>query len=225
MQDIYAFDTEIGRYYQVGERSYPSVSTIINHTKSAKEKAILNNWRKRVGYKEASTITKNACNRGTLLHNAVEYLIDGDIDAFNRLGTHDAIIDFIKPSVNIFSYLTQCTTLGKEEIVANHQLKYAGRYDYYTYSPKSQKRVLVDWKTSNKPKLYEYCNNYFLQLTAYSLAIEATTGKSPDELAVIVFYENNPADIYRVSTDSEEFATFKSELCDKINLFFTLFPG
>lgn len=216
--NIHTFDTDIGRYYQVGDNAYPSVSTIIANTKSPKEKAILSNWRKRVGYKQANIITQSACSRGSLLHKCVEHLINGDLSNFNNLGSNEAIVDFIKPSLKVFAHISKCQSLGTEEVVYNTDLGYAGRFDYYAHSP-SGKKVLIDWKTSSQKKPLEYCNNYFLQLTAYSLALKKMRGNSPDELAVIVFYENTPADVYRVSVQDNQYVTYQEEFIDRLAKF------
>lgn len=217
-QDIYTFDTDIGRYYQVGNNAYPSVSTVIANTKSSKEKAILSRWRKRVGYKQANIITQAACNRGTLLHQCVEALIDGDLNKFNNIGNNENVIDFITPSVNVFANIAKCKSIGKEEIVYNEALRYAGRYDYYAYSPRN-KRVLFDWKTASQKKYLEYCNNYFLQLTAYSEAIKERTGEPPEELAVIVFYENTSADIYTINVNESQYDDYRQEFTARLSQF------
>ena len=42
------------RKYLFGDNKLPSVTSILNQTKSEEEKASLELWKKRVGYKEAS---------------------------------------------------------------------------------------------------------------------------------------------------------------------------
>ena len=53
--------TEDGiRRYVLGEAKLPSVTSILDVTKSEEDKAALANWRERTGHKEAEAITKAA---------------------------------------------------------------------------------------------------------------------------------------------------------------------
>ena len=69
--------TEDGiRRYVLGEAKLPSVTSILDATKSEEDKAALANWRERTGYKEAEAITKAASSRGSQMHSYLEsYLL------------------------------------------------------------------------------------------------------------------------------------------------------
>lgn len=58
-------DTEAGRRYLSpdGEK-LPSVTTILEATKSEESKKALNEWRKRIGFAKAKEITTEAAGRG-----------------------------------------------------------------------------------------------------------------------------------------------------------------
>ena len=74
-------DTPNGRRYLTpdGEK-LPSVTTILDKTKSAESKAALQNWRKRVGEQQAQQITTEAAGRGTRMHKYLEnYVESGDL--------------------------------------------------------------------------------------------------------------------------------------------------
>ena len=61
--------TEDGiRRYVLGETKLPSVTSILDATKSEEDKAALANWRERTGFKEAEAITKAASSRGSQMH-------------------------------------------------------------------------------------------------------------------------------------------------------------
>ena len=67
------------RYYETpaGDK-VPSVTTILDQTKTEEKRLVLENWRNRVGQKRADQITSEAANRGTRLHNYLEdYIKDG----------------------------------------------------------------------------------------------------------------------------------------------------
>ena len=58
--DLKATTTKKGRTYLVEGASYPSVTTVIGHSK---KKSIME-WRKRVGEEEANRVSKRATTRG-----------------------------------------------------------------------------------------------------------------------------------------------------------------
>ena len=60
------------RRYLVGEEKLPSVTSILDVTKSEEDKAAVANWRERTGYKEAEAITKAARRRGSQMQNDTE---------------------------------------------------------------------------------------------------------------------------------------------------------
>ena len=53
------------RKYAIGGDNLPSVTSVLNATRSEEDKASLENWKQRVGYKEANKIKTEASNRGT----------------------------------------------------------------------------------------------------------------------------------------------------------------
>ena len=64
------------RRYLLGEAKLPSVTSILDATRSEEDKAALANWRERTGQKEAEAITKAASSRGSQMHNYLEsYLL------------------------------------------------------------------------------------------------------------------------------------------------------
>ena len=60
------------RRYLLGETKLPSVTSILDATRSEEDKAALANWRERTGQKEAEAITKAASSRGSQMHNYLE---------------------------------------------------------------------------------------------------------------------------------------------------------
>ena len=68
------------RIYQISnEKFYPSITTVLGHTLEPEKKAVLDNWKARVGNKEANRISAAACNRGTDTHLMLErYLRNED---------------------------------------------------------------------------------------------------------------------------------------------------
>ena len=66
-------DTKNGRWYICPDgTSVASVTTILEATKPGENKIALQNWRNKVGEKQAKEITTQAANRGTRLHTFIE---------------------------------------------------------------------------------------------------------------------------------------------------------
>ena len=64
------------RRYLLGEVKLPGVTSILDKTKSNEERAALENWKERTGYKESEEIVKAASSRGSKMHNYLEtYLL------------------------------------------------------------------------------------------------------------------------------------------------------
>jgi hypothetical protein len=69
------------RYYATPDgQNLPSVTTILDKTKSEASKAALHNWRRSVGEAKAQQITTEAANRGTRMHTYLErYIKEGAV--------------------------------------------------------------------------------------------------------------------------------------------------
>ena len=68
------------RKYLFNDIKLPSVTSILQSTKSEEDKASLENWMQRVGYVEAKRIKNEASNRGTSMHSYIEDFLRGRIN-------------------------------------------------------------------------------------------------------------------------------------------------
>ena len=68
------------RKYLFDDEKLPSVTSILQATKSEEDKAALENWKQRVGYKEANKIKTEASSRGTSMHSYIEDFLRGRIN-------------------------------------------------------------------------------------------------------------------------------------------------
>ena len=154
------------RRYVLGESKLPSVTSILDATKSEEDKAALANWRERTGQKEAEAITKAASTRGSKMHNYLESFLLGkenlsffeDKEQFKSMAKE--IIDKGLKNRLEEIYGVECTLYYPE--------KYAGTAD--CVGVYEGKETIIDFKQSNKPKKAEYIDSWFLQTSAYSLA-------------------------------------------------------
>lgn len=161
-------------YYYVNEEFYPSVTRILDIA-GPKEYGLIN-WFKQNSPDEIDSKSKEALEKGSMVHHLLEELLNGVIiplasypDPVKKLIArfYDWYMIF-KPT----DYLTEST-------VASFKFKYAGTLDLVATI--NGKRVLVDFKT-NKSGVY-FSNK--LQVMAYKQAYEETTGEKIDECYVL----------------------------------------
>ncbi len=170
--------TEHGRKYVAPDGTkLPSVTTILDATKTEESRKALAEWRKRMGPKRAQEITTEAAGRGTRMHKFLEnYVKTGDT---GQPGSNP----YSKQShsmagVIVSQGLSKCSEFWGTEISLYYPEIYAGTTDLvgvYEGQP-----AIMDFKQTNKPKKREWIDDYFLQLAAYALAHNAVWGTTID---------------------------------------------
>jgi genome maintenance exonuclease 1 len=163
------------RLYSLPDGSrVPSVTTILDRTKSEEKKAALANWRKRVGEVKAQEITTEAANRGTRMHKWLEDYVRNDRN-MGEPGTNpysQQSYDMAKTIVE--NGLKHVDEVWGIEVPLYVEGLYAGTTDacgLYKGQPS-----ILDYKQTNKPKKTEWVDDYFLQLCAYGIAHNETHG-------------------------------------------------
>ena len=144
---VYAETLKTGRTYMTPDGDFPSMTTILG--KTSDNQVWLQKWRERVGEEEADRISKEATDRGTLVHEYAEKYFNGE----------DIKPDLLKekPDVREMTYnLIKAGERGIEEVWAQEialwspSLKYAGRVDLVGVWKGIP--TIVDFKTSKKKK-------------------------------------------------------------------------
>ncbi len=154
------------RKYLFGDEKLPSVTSILQATKSEEDKASLENWKQRVGHKEANKIKTEASNRGTSMHSYIEDFLRGRIN--------ESFFESNEQYKNMAKEIIDKGINGKlEEIYGmettlHYPKKYAGTADLVGIYQGQE--TIIDFKQANKPKKTDYIQDYFLQLGAYTLA-------------------------------------------------------
>jgi genome maintenance exonuclease 1 len=162
------------RHYALPDgKSVPSVTTILEATKSAEKKEALANWRKNVGEERARQITTEAANRGTRMHTYLERYIK--TDDIGELPTNP----FAQPSwfmaaEVILKGLVNASEYWGSEIPIYYSGLYAGTTDCIGLW--KGRPAIMDFKQTNKPKKREWIDDYFIQLVAYAEAHNHTHG-------------------------------------------------
>ena len=173
-----------------GEK-YPSVTTVLSNYK----KDGIIKWRKRVGEKEANKISTKASRRGTKVHKLCEDYLNNE-SAFQGY-TPDNVDMFktIQPTLNEIEVV-----YAQERTLFSHHLKTAGRVD--CVGKFRGKTHIIDFKTSNKPKKWEWIANYFMQGSAYSVMWEEMTGVPVPYIAIIIAVADDTPQVFVENRDT-----------------------
>lgn len=155
------------RYATPDGLKLPSVTTILDATKTEESKQALHEWRRRVGAEKAQAITTEAANRGTRLHSYLEnYVKHGSIG--ERTSNPYSWPSHAMAAVIADKGLTKVNEFWGTEVPLYYPTVYAGTTDCCGIHDGDE--AIIDFKQSNKEKKREWIDDYFLQLCAYSEA-------------------------------------------------------
>lgn len=145
----------------------PSVTTILDKTKSEESRMALARWRKAMGEAKAQQITTEAASRGTRMHKYLEdYVTTG---AMTEPGSNPFSQQSNKMANIIREQgLVHVNEFWGLEVPLFYEGLYAGTTD--CVGVWKGKEAIIDYKQTNKPKKREYIDDYFVQLTAYANA-------------------------------------------------------
>ena len=173
-----------------GEK-YPSVTTVLSNYK----KDGIIKWRKRVGDKEANKISTQASRRGTKVHKLCEDYLNNDSTFKGYTPDNVDMFKTIQPTLNEIEVV-----YAQERTLFSHHLKTAGRVD--CVGKFRGKTHIIDFKTSNKPKKWEWIDNYFMQGSAYSVMWEEMTGVPVPYIAIIIAVADDTPQVFVENRDT-----------------------
>ena len=183
-----ATTTQQGRRYLVDGMMWPSVTTVIGHSK---KKSIME-WRQKVGEEEANAISKRASTRGNKCHKLCElYLENKSISKYKDDPLSMGLFYQIKP------YLDSIDNIhALEAPLCSSLLKMAGRVD--CIAEYNGELAIIDFKTSTKYKREEWIHDYFAQETAYAIMFQELTGLIPKKLVTIIACETGEPQVFEI---------------------------
>lgn len=209
------------RYYNIVDKSksykLPSVTTILGAMTS---KSNIDAWRRRIGEAEADKISKFSANRGTCMHQKLEYWFMSDIqNKEDRIKDVDSKMaqfvlengyteDELAVGNTLFNSLYICGFFNRVQSIIEmentlysfEQGGYAGRVDCI-YRNKQGESVLLDFKTAKHKKRKEWITNYYMQLSAYYLAYYQMYGIKLDKSELWIAVENDVPQLIEISHD------------------------
>ena len=156
------------RHYCLPDGSkVPSVTTILDKTKSKESREALDRWKKSVGVERAQQITTEAANRGTRMHSYLEhYVKTGEMKELP--GNPFAHASWYMAAQVILEGFTKINEVWGVEVPVYYSGLYAGTTD--SVGVHDNEPAIMDYKQSNKVKKREYIGDYFIQLAAYAQA-------------------------------------------------------
>ena len=155
------------KYITPSGTGVPSVTTILDATKSEESKQALSNWRNSIGHKKAQEITTEAANRGTRMHKWIENYINYDTPGTPGSNPYSKQSHMMADSI-IRQGLVNCQEFWGTEVGLYFPEIYAGTTDLVGVHAGDE--AIMDHKQSNKPKKREWIDDYFTQLAAYATA-------------------------------------------------------
>lgn len=152
------------RHYETPDgRTVPSVTTVLSATKDMTH---LNEWKKRVGEREAQRIATESANIGTVMHKSLEKHVTGQ----DRKPGSNLIQQQAHKMANVIieNGLSGVNEVWGSEVNLYYPELYAGTTDLVGLV--DDQPAIMDFKQARKLKKKEWVEDYFLQLVAYSEA-------------------------------------------------------
>lgn len=197
-----------GRTYHTPGGSYPSITTILG--KTSPNQIWLQKWKDKVGEQEAARISKEATDRGTLIHEFAERHFNGETI---HLGNQPSTI--VQMTEDLISGVEQGLeeVWGQEQILWSNKYKAAGRTDMVGVW--KGKPTIIDFKTSKKKKNIKQVKDYFLQGCFYAIAHNELFGTGIRDVAIVITVETGGFQTFEIDA-----AKFLPEFKMRINDFY-----
>jgi ATP-dependent exoDNAse (exonuclease V) beta subunit len=175
------------RHYDIGETKLPSVTTILQATQTEEKKAVLENWKNRVGADNAENIKNVAANRGSIMHRILEgYLLGQKHADLSDMGQNAGVMAQTIIDEGLKGSMEE---VWGTEITLYYPGLYAGACDLAgIYNGKAS---ILDFKQSNTRKKREWITDYFLQLAAYATAHNNVYGTKIQSGVVLMCTKDN----------------------------------
>lgn len=206
------------RYATPDGEKLPSVTTILEATKSEESKKALQEWRNRVGHKKAQEITTEAAGRGTRMHKFIEdYIKTGKL---SEPGSNPYSIQSHKMAENIiYQGLSKCNEFWGTEVPLYFPKVYAGTTDLAGIHDGDE--AIMDHKQSNKLKKREWIDDYFIQLAAYALAHNEVHGTNIKKGVIFMCTADNVYQEFII--EGSEFEQWTNRWYSKLEEFYSKF--
>jgi genome maintenance exonuclease 1 len=196
----------------------PSVTTILEATKPEEAKQALQNWRNRVGHKQAQAITTEASGRGTLLHKWVEDYIKTGVIVDPGSNPYSQQSHKMAQSI-IAKGLKNCNEFWGTEVSLYYPEWYAGTTDLVGIHDGSE--AIMDHKQANKMKKREWIADYFIQACAYATAHNRVWNTNIRKGVIFMCTKDNEFQEFVI--EGTEFDHYVNEWFNRLEQYYTQF--
>ena len=201
------------RKYLFGDEKLPSVTAILQATKSEEDKASLENWKQRVGHKEANKIKTEASTRGNNLHKYLEDYCRGRINE-SFFESNDQYKLMAKEIIDKGLKDKLEEIYGMEETLY-YPGQYAGTTDLIgVYEGKD---TIIDFKQANKPKKSEWISDYYYQISAYVAAHNIVYNTKINSAVILLCTVDNLFQDFRI--DGAELLMYQNLFLGRVKKF------
>ncbi len=210
--------TEGRKYVAPDGNKLPSVTTILDATKTLEAKKALIDWRRRVGEQKAKEITAEAAGRGTRMHKWLEnYVLTGET---GEPGSNPYSKQSHQMAHTIISQgLSNCPEFWGTEVSLYFPKVYAGTTDLVGLHAGDE--AILDFKQTNKLKKREWIEDYFLQLTAYANAHNEVYGTKIRKGVILMCSADNQYQEFIV--EGNEFDHWSDRWWKRVEEYYTKF--
>ena len=218
--------TALDRATVEGSRKYatpdgeklPSVTTILDATKTEESKQALQNWRNRVGHKQAQAITTEAAGRGTRMHKWLEnYIKTG---ATGDPGSNPYSLQSHQMAHSIINQgLVKCDEFWGTEVSLYYPKIYAGTTDLVGLHEGSE--AIMDFKQSNKLKKKEWIDDYFIQLLFYGTAHNKLYSTKINKGVIFMCTSDNVYQEFII--EGSEWTAYENKMWERLEKYYSSF--
>lgn len=198
------------RYYNTEFGKFPSVTTILS---AMSDHSYLDDWKKRIGENEAARISKFSSNRGTIYHQFLEWFFTKTKNLDELKSLMDIFVEennFTKEEYDCGKFLfnnildfhfpdhVKEIVLQEETLYSKDGGGFAGRVDSIIKNMDDE-IIVVDYKTSKRPKKLDQISNYYLQISSYSIAYEQLFNQKVSGAELWISNENGDPQLVRLN--------------------------
>lgn len=211
------------RYYQTPLGApVPSVTSILEATRSQQSRLALQAWRDRVGHAQAQAITTEAASRGTRMHKYLEDHIKGQ--SWDRTVSNPyAKQSMIMAQAIIDQGFDKIDEVWGNEVPVYFPELYAGTTD--CVGVHQGQPCILDFKQSNRLKHVDWIDDYFLQITAYALAHNEVYGTDICKGVIMISVKPEPglSPVYQEFVlTPDKFQYWSDKWCERVSSYYKL---
>ena len=211
------------RHYNVANQLLPSCTSILELTKSQREKDSLANWVAKVGKQESIRISNEAASRGSEMHSAIEkFLLARDnlslFEEYQKRNKPQMMADLIiqealKPKLNEIYGVEVCVYYPGAKGFSG-QCDLAGVFDGIP--------SIIDFKSKSSimKESYDSLQTYFTQLGGYSLAHNTVYNSNITQGVILLATTDLVFQIFRIR--DEKLIEYQNKFLERVEQYYAI---